>query len=283
MNAPGDRHVVDLRAASLRYGPRTLWENLDLQVPPAEFLAVLGPNGVGKTSLLRVLLGLTELSAGTVAVRGRPPRRGSAHVGYVPQQRAFDRGIPLRGRDLVQLGIDGHRWGFALPTRERRAVVDGALAEVDARAFANAPVGLLSGGEQQRLRIAQAVASNPALLLCDEPLLSLDLSYQRAVVELLEERRRGSGTAVIFVTHEINPILPVVDRVLYLAPGSWAVGTPDEVLTSETLSRLYGTNVDVLRVRGRVVVVGAPDEPDAALGEAGHAHRHRGDGEGDHP
>jgi zinc/manganese transport system ATP-binding protein len=283
MNAPGDRHVVDLRAASLRYGPRTLWENLDLQVPPAEFLAVLGPNGVGKTSLLRVLLGLTELSAGTVAVRGRPPRRGSAHVGYVPQQRAFDRGIPLRGRDLVQLGIDGHRWGFALPTRERRAVVDGALAEVDARAFANAPVGLLSGGEQQRLRIAQAVASNPALLLCDEPLLSLDLSYQRAVVELLEERRRGSGTAVIFVTHEINPILPVVDRVLYLAPGSWAVGTPDEVLTSETLSRLYGTNVDVLRVRGRVVVVGAPDEPDAALGEAGHAHRHRGDGESDHP
>ena len=283
MNAPGDRHVVDLRAASLRYGPRTLWKNLDLQVQPAEFLAVLGPNGVGKTSLLRVLLGLTELSAGTVAVRGRPPRRGSAHVGYVPQQRAFDRGIPLRGRDLVQLGIDGHRWGFALPTRERRAVVDGALAEVDARAFANAPVGLLSGGEQQRLRIAQAVASNPALLLCDEPLLSLDLSYQRAVVELLEERRRGSGTAIIFVTHEINPILPVVDRVLYLAPGSWAVGTPDEVLTSETLSRLYGTNVDVLRVRGRVVVVGAPDEPDAALGEAGHAHRHRGDGEGDHP
>ena len=283
MNAPGDGHVVDLRAASLRYGLRTLWESLDLQVQPAEFLAVLGPNGVGKTSLLRVLLGLTELSAGTVTVRGRPPRRGSAHVGYVPQQRAFDRGIPLRGRDLVQLGIDGHRWGFALPTRERRALVDGALAEVDARAFANAPVGLLSGGEQQRLRIAQAVASNPALLLCDEPLLSLDLSYQRAVVELLEERRRGSGTAVIFVTHEINPILPVVDRVLYLAPGSWAVGTPDEVLTSETLSRLYGTNVDVLRVRGRVVVVGAPDEPDAALGEAGHAHRHRGDGEGDHP
>jgi zinc/manganese transport system ATP-binding protein len=275
--------TVRLRDATLRFGSRELWRGLNLDVAPGEFLAVLGPNGVGKTSLLRVLLGVADLAPGSVRVLGRPPRRGSPLVGYIPQQQAFDRGLPLRGRDLVQLGIDGHRWGFARPTRDRRAAVDTAIAAVDATVYANAPVGLLSGGEQQRLRIAQAVASNPALLLCDEPLLSLDLSHQRAVVELLEARRRGSGTAVIFVTHEINPILPVVDRVLYLAPGSWAVGSPDEVLTSETLSRLYGTSVDVLRVRGRVVVVGAPDEPDAALGEAGHAHRHSRDGEGDHP
>ncbi len=274
MSSPHRPAVVELTGASLRYGPRTLWEELDLEVRAGEFVAVLGPNGVGKTSLLRVLLGLGELSAGRVSVLGRPPRRGSPLVGYVPQQRAFDSSLPLRGRDLVHLGLDGHRWGLTRPAAGHGELVSAALAEVQAESYADAPVGLLSGGEQQRLRVAQALVSDPALLLCDEPLLSLDLSYQRVVVELLDERRRRRDTTVLFVTHEINPILPVVDRVLYMAPGSWAVGSPDEVLTSETLSRLYGTSVDVLRVRGRVIVVGAPDEPDAALGPLGHAHQH---------
>jgi zinc/manganese transport system ATP-binding protein len=275
--------VVELRGATLRYGVRALWENLDLEIEQAEFLAVLGPNGVGKTSLLRVLLGLTELSQGEVSVLGHPPRRGSPLVGYVPQQRAVDRSLPLRGRDFVRLGIDGHRWGLTRPSRALKTAVATAIAAVDAGAYADAPLGFLSGGEQQRLRIAQALASDPALLLCDEPLLSLDLNHQRAVVDLLSDLRQRRDTAIVFVTHEINPILPVVDRVLYLAPGSWAVGTPDEVLKSETLSRLYGTTVDVIRVRGRVIVVGAPDEPDAALGHAGHAHAHPREGPGDGP
>jgi zinc/manganese transport system ATP-binding protein len=274
MSRPEASAVVELEGASLRYGQRSLWDQLELEVRSGEFVAVLGPNGVGKTSLLRVLLGLTELSAGRVSVLGRAPRRGSRLVGYVPQQRAFDPSLPLRGRDLVHLGLDGHRWGLARPVTGHGELVTAALAAVHAEAYADAPMGLLSGGEQQRLRVAQALVSDPALLLCDEPLLSLDLSHQRVVVDLLDERRRRHGTTVLFVTHEINPILPVVDRVLYLAPGSWAVGSPDEVLTSETLSRLYGTSVDVLRVRGRVIVVGAPDEPDAALGELGHAHQH---------
>jgi zinc/manganese transport system ATP-binding protein len=248
-------------------------------VGPGEFIAVLGPNGVGKTSLLRVLLGLAQLSSGRVTVLGRPPRRGSPLVGYVPQQRAFDPGLPLRGRDLVHLGLDGHRWGLVRPVSGHPALVSAALNEVEAQAYADAPVGLLSGGEQQRLRVAQALISDPALLLCDEPLLSLDLNSQRVVVDLLDGRRHRHETTVLFVTHEINPILPVVDRVLYLAPGSWAEGHPDEVLTSDTLSRLYGTSVDVLRVRGRVIVVGAPDEPDAALGAPGHAHVHRSEHE----
>jgi zinc/manganese transport system ATP-binding protein len=265
--------VVDLQQGSLRYGSRSLWEDLDLDIRRGEFLAVLGPNGVGKTSLLRVLLGLTDLSAGRVTVLGRPPRRGSPLVGYVPQQHAFDPGLPLRGSDLVRLGLDGHRWGFGR-VRRRAALIEAAIEAVNAKEYADRPVGMLSGGEQQRLRIAQALASDPALLLCDEPLLSLDLSYQRVVVDLLEEQRRQHGTAVVFVTHEINPILPFVDRILYLAPGSWTAGDPNDVLTSETLSRLYGTNVDVLWVRGRVIVVGAPDEPDTALGEAGHPHLH---------
>jgi zinc/manganese transport system ATP-binding protein len=268
--------VLEMQKACLRYGSRTLWEGLDLSVGPGEFLAVLGPNGVGKTSLLRVLLGLAELTSGSVCVLGRRPLRGSAAVGYVPQQRAFDATIPLRGCDLVGLGVDGHRWGLPRRSRSRRALVEATLTSVGALSYADVPVGLLSGGEQQRLRVAQALVSDPALLLCDEPLLSLDLGFQRGVVSLLDVRRLDRGTSIVFVTHEINPILPVVDRVLYLAPDSWAIGSPDEVLTTETLSRLYGTPVDVLRVRGRIVVVGAPDEPDAALGRAGHAHLHEG-------
>jgi zinc/manganese transport system ATP-binding protein len=263
--------TVLLRDATLRFGDHTLWGGLDLAVAPGEFLAVLGPNGSGKTTLLKVLLGLLALSSGTVEVCGRRPRRGNHHVGYIPQQKSFDRDIPMRGRDLVRLGLDGHRWGTGLPNRSARARVEQVIADVGATSYADAPLGLLSGGEQQRLRIAQALLGDPQVLLCDEPLLSLDLSHQQATSALIDARRRESDTSVVFVTHEINPILPVVDRVLYLVGSRWAIGRPDEVMTSAGLSELYGTDVDVLRVRGRIVVVGAPD---AAHGGPDGTHHH---------
>lgn len=273
--------VVALRAAALAYGPRVLWSGLDLDVPAGEFLAVLGPNGSGKTSLLRALLGQQQLSAGTLQIAGHSPRRGSNTIGYVPQQRALPAHTPLRARDLVRLGIDGHRWGMAMPSRAVRARVAEALESVGATAYAEVPVGMLSGGEQQRVRIAQALATNPSLLLCDEPLLSLDLHHQRLIAELVDARRREHDTAVVFVTHEINPILPLVDRVLYLAGGRFRVGTPDEVMTAPVLSELYGTPVDVIHSHGRIVVLGAPDTlaPDETPGpgarrRAGHAAEH---------
>jgi zinc/manganese transport system ATP-binding protein len=266
--------AIQLRGAALRFGDRTLWGDLTLDVAPGEFLAVLGPNGSGKTSLLKVLLGLQALTAGDVKVTGRTPRRGSSAVGYIPQQRAFDRHLPLRGRDLVRLGLDGHRWGIGLSRRRVNSLVERAIESVGAAAYADAPIGLLSGGEQQRLRIAQALLGDPKVLLCDEPLLSLDLQHQQAVSALIDARRRVADTAVVFVSHEVNPILPMVDRVLYLVGGRWAVGTPDEVMTGDRLSDLYGTEVDVLRVRGRIVVVGAPDDAHAEKG--GHHHHHEG-------
>lgn len=263
--------AIRLAGAALRFGERSLWRDLTLQVSAGEFLAVLGPNGSGKTSLLKVLLGLQRLSSGAVEVGGRTPRRGSSLVGYIPQQRSFDRDLPLRGRDLVRLGLDGHRWGIALAHSGARAAVAEAIEAVGASRYADRPIGLLSGGEQQRLRIAQALLGDPQVLLCDEPLLSLDLQHQQAITALIDARRQQAGTAVVFVSHEVNPILPMVDRVLYLVGGRWAVGTPDEVMTSARLSDLYGTEVDVFRVHGRIVVIGAPD---AAHGEHGGEHHH---------
>jgi zinc/manganese transport system ATP-binding protein len=245
---------VSLRGATLAYGRRVLWSGLDLDLCPGEFVAVLGPNGSGKTSLLRVLLGLQKLTSGRLEIAGGAERR----VGYIPQQRAIDPSITLRGRDLVSLGYDGHRWGVGVRgIRDRRRRVDEALRAVGATAFGKRPVGLLSGGEQQRLRVAQALVSDPDVLLCDEPLLSLDLAHQRAVSELIDKRRTEADTAVLFVTHKINPILPLVDRVLYLVDGRFRVGPPDEVMTSAVLSELYRTEIEVVRVRDQIIVVGA--------------------------
>ncbi|MER7840656.1 ABC transporter ATP-binding protein [Streptomyces sp. NPDC096040] len=256
----GTAPVLSLRSAAVSYGERVVWQGLDLDVRPGEFLAVLGPNGSGKTSLVRALLGRQPLSAGTLTVLGRPASKGGRHIGYVPQQAALSAYAMLRARDLVRFGIDGHRFGPRLRTGAARRRVDEILEAVGASAYADVPLGLLSGGERQRVRIGQALATDPRILLCDEPLLSLDLNHQRAVTELVDARRRSHGTAVVFVTHEINPILGLVDRVLYLARGGFRIGTPEEVLTSASLSQLYGTQVDVVRVHGRVVVVGAPDE-----------------------
>jgi zinc/manganese transport system ATP-binding protein len=271
--------TVRLRGATLRFGDRTLWRGLDLDVAPGEFLAILGPNGSGKTTLLKVLLGLQNLTSGRVEVCGRKPHRGSTTVGYIPQQKAFDPDVAMRGRDLVRLGLDGHRWGLGRPDPNARAIVDKVIADVGAADFADAPLGTLSGGEQQRLRIAQALLGDPKVLLCDEPLLSLDLHRQHSTSALIDARRRTANTSVLFVTHEINPILPMVDRVLYLVGSKWAIGTPEEVMTSERLSELYGTDIDVLRVRGRIIVVGTPD---AAHGEpdGGHHHHPVGDDHG---
>ncbi|GAC68037.1 metal ABC transporter ATP-binding protein [Gordonia soli] len=239
--------------ARLAFGGRVLWDELDLSIGRGEFVAVLGPNGSGKTSFLRCLLGQYALTGGTLQVTDA--------IGYIPQQHADDADpMAVRGRDLVGFGVDGRRWGLGIRgRRRRRELVDHALAQVDATAFADAPVGVLSGGEQQRLRVAQALTGDPELLLCDEPLASLDPTNQRRVVDLIDARRRSAGTSIVFVTHEINPVLPVVDKVLYLVGGRFRIGTPDEVMTTATLSELYGSDVEVIRVNDRLVVIGGED------------------------
>lgn len=249
--------AIELAQVRVQFGKRVLLEDLSLSIRQGEFITVLGPNGAGKSTLLKLLLGLLNPSAGVVRILGKAPRRGNREIGYAPQHRVLETDLALRARDVVGFGLDGHRWGIGLPSRRRTALIEHALEEVDALAFADAPVGQLSGGEQQRLLIAQALLANPRLLLLDEPLANLDITRSQEIVTLISTLCRSRGVTTLLVSHDINPLLPVVDRVLYIANGQCAIGTPDEIITSTTLSQLYNSQVEVVQALGRLFVVGA--------------------------
>jgi zinc/manganese transport system ATP-binding protein len=235
---------------------------------PGEFTGLIGPNGAGKTTIFRVILGLQPASAGSVLVGGRPLDRRNPIIGYVPQKVFFDPDMPLRARDVVGLGLDGHRLGLPLRGGGRRQAVDRMLAAVDATHLADARVGNLSGGEQQRVLIAHALISNPRLLLLDEPLANLDIRAEGEVVALLARIAREQRIAVLISAHDVNPLLPVMDGLVYVAAGRTASGTTAEVIRAEVLSALYGQHVDVLRVHGRILVVsGAEGESGVTLEE----------------
>ena len=253
----GISSVIELENIQIRLGGRTILDDVTMSVNEGEFVVILGPNGAGKSTLLKMLLGLLKPAMGTVRVLGQTPRRGNDAIGYVPQHRTLEANLALRARDVVGFGLDGNHWGVGLPNRKRTMQIDEVLREVGATEFANAPVGELSGGEQQRLLIAQALLTNPRLLLLDEPLASLDINREQEIVSLIDGVCRERHVAVLFVTHDINPLLPVVDRVLYVARGRSTIGTPDEVITSGTLSQLYGTPVEVVHALNRLFVVGA--------------------------
>ena len=238
---------------TVRLAGRTVLDQVSFSVAAGEFTGLIGANGAGKTTLFRVILGLQAPAAGRVRLGGGG--RSGRDVGYVPQKFLLDPDMPLRGRDLVALGLDGQRLGLPLPSRSRRARVQEMLDAVDARGFADARVGTLSGGEQQRILIAHALISKPKLLLLDEPLANLDLRSAQEVVRLLSRIASEQQIAVLISAHEMNPLLPVMNRIVYLAAGHAASGTAEEVVRSDVLSRLYGHHVDVLRVHGRVIVV----------------------------
>jgi zinc/manganese transport system ATP-binding protein len=271
--------AIQLVGAIARRGRRTVWSGVDLRAGEGEFVAVLGPNGSGKSTLIHVLLGQLSLAEGSATVLGEAPGGASSQIGYLPQRHGFDAGTRIRGLDLVRLGLDGKRWGFPLPpalspkSRASAQRVEEAIEVVGAGAYASRPIGSLSGGEQQRLLIAQALVRDPQLLLLDEPLDSLDLSNQRAVAALVQSICKSEGVTVLLVAHDVNPILPYLDRVIYFAGGGAVEGAPREVITSPTLSRLYGVPVEVLEASdGRLVVVGTPEPP--AHHHPRHEHAH---------
>jgi zinc/manganese transport system ATP-binding protein len=263
--------ILSIDGLGVRLGGRQVLDDVSVSVNAGEFTGLIGSNGAGKTTLFRVILGLTSAAAGDVRIAGRPRSRRNPLIGYVPQKFSLDPDAPLRARDLVALGVDGHRFGPVLPSRQRRAVVDEMLDAVGGREFADTRVGLLSGGEQQRVLIAHALASRPRLLLLDEPLANLDLRSASEVVALVAGIARRQRLAVLISAHEINPLLPVMDRIVYLAAGRAVQGRSEEVVTSEVLSRLYGHHVDVLNVHGRILVVAdvGPHAADDGAGPAG--------------
>ncbi len=264
---PGE--VLSVEGVDVVLAGRKILDDVSFAVAPGEFTGLIGSNGAGKTTLFRVILGLTPASAGRVLLGGVEGTRRRRLVGYVPQKFLLDPDMPLRARDLVGLGLDAHRLGVPLPSRRRRALVEQMLEAVDAGDFADTRVGRLSGGEQQRVLIAHALIARPRLLLLDEPLANLDLRSAHDVVALLGGIAREQQIAVLISAHEMNPLLPFMDRIVYLASGRAASGTTEEVVRADVLSKLYGHHVDVLDVHGRVLIVAGAGEDTDLRGHEG--------------
>jgi zinc/manganese transport system ATP-binding protein len=260
----GTPEILKVSQVSVALAGRQILDEVSFTISAGEFTGLIGPNGAGKTTLLRVILGLQRPSAGEVTVLGQPRSPRAQPVGYVPQKVLLDPDLPMRARDLVALGLDGSRYGLRVPSRDRAEAVRAMLHAVDAERFADARVGNLSGGEQQRVLIAHALISRPRLLLLDEPLANLDLRSGQEIISLLARIAREQQIAVLLSAHEMNPLLPVMNRVVYLAGGRAASGPAGEVVTTEVLSRLYGHHVEVLHVHGRVLVVAGSAAGDLA-------------------
>jgi zinc/manganese transport system ATP-binding protein len=260
--------AVVLERAGVDVGRRPVWRDVDVRVEPGQFVAVLGPNGAGKSTLVKAILGLVPIVEGRIEVLGGTPADARSDIGYLPQRHSFDTGLRVRGVDIVRLGLDGHRWGVPIPgasrwsdrARAARRRVDEVLELVGATSYAERPIGHMSGGQQQRLLIAQALVRRPRLLLLDEPLDSLDLPNQASVAALIADITHVEGVTVLLVAHDVNPIIGYLDGVVYFGHGTAASGPTREVITTETLSRLYGTRVEVLETSdGRLLVVGQPE------------------------
>ncbi len=261
--------ILTVTGVGVTLAGRPVLDDVSFGISPGEFTGLIGPNGAGKTTLLRVVLGLQRPTSGTVLVGGRPLSRHNRTAGYVPQKVLLEPDLPLRAKDLVALGIDGHRPGIPLRSRKRAEAVREMLHAVGAEGFADARVGELSGGEQQRVLIAQALISRPRLLLLDEPLANLDIRSSQEIISLLDRIATEQQVAVLLSAHEMNPLLPVMDRVIYLANGRAASGTTEQVIRTDVLSELYGYHVDVLHVHGRILVVAGP--PPVAAGVSADA------------
>jgi len=275
-------NVVELDHASLRIGTRTVLSGVTFAVAPGEFIGLLGPNGSGKTTLMRAILGLLPPSAGTLRVFGQTPERGNPAIGYLPQLRTVLPDLRVRGLDFIGSSLHGHRWGLPSLAHHDRSIIEATLDEVGARELAKRPLSEMSGGERQRLLLAQALIGSPKLLLLDEPLISLDARHQEVAIGVVRKACRERGITVLFSAHELNQLLGAIDRVLYLGNGQAVLGHVDEVVTAPVLSRLYGTEIHVVRAAGHIFVMshGRDVERDAHLhdhdhnGHGGHEHHH---------
>ena len=256
--------IVRAENLSVRYSDTAIWRAANFSVRRGEFVAILGPNGAGKTTLFRLLLGLMPPTEGSLKIFGDRPRRGNPRIGYVPQRHTVDSDLRIAAIELVRLGLSGNRYGISSSStkkREKQKAME-ALRSVSAEDLADAPLGVLSGGELQRIFLAEALVSDPELLLLDEPLSNLDIRYETNMVRLIHDVAESRHATVLLIAHNINPLLSALDSVIYLANGNVAVGSPRDVMTSESLTSLYGAPIEVLRdSRGRLAVIGSEESP----------------------
>ena len=273
-------NVLELDRTTIAIGGRSVLLDASFAVKEGEFIGVLGPNGAGKTTLMRAILGLLPPSAGTMRVFGRAPRRGNRDIGYLPQLRTVLPDLRVRGVDFIASSLHGERWGLPSLKRADRIIIDRMLDAAGAGDLGTRPLAEMSGGERQRLLLAQALIGEPRLLLLDEPLISLDYRFQEAVIELVRRFARERNITVLFSAHDLNQLIGALDRVLYLGNGQAALGSVDEVVTAPVLSRLYGADINVIRADGHIFVLsrgrnveGADHSHDQAHGH-GHHHDH---------
>ncbi|MGA8612527.1 MAG: ATP-binding cassette domain-containing protein [Xanthobacteraceae bacterium] len=268
--------VIELDRVTIRLGGRSVLADASFAIGRGEFIGVLGPNGAGKTMLMRAILGLISPSAGNIRVFGGTPQRGDAEIGYLPQVRTVLPDMRVRGLDFIASSVRGERWGVPALEQADRDMISKTLAAVGARELAERPLSEMSGGERQRLLLAQALLGEPRLLLLDEPLISLDHRYQEAVVDIVRGFARERNITVLFSAHELNQLVGALDRVLYLGNGQAALGTVEEVVTAPVLSRLYGTDIEVVRAGGHIFVLsrGRDVERSDHLHDHGHDHGH---------
>jgi len=239
------------------YRGKAVWRDASFEVRRGEFVAVIGPNGAGKTTLFRMLLGLQRPMRGSLTVFGNGPRRGNPRIGYVPQRHTVDNETHVAAEALVRLGVSGNHWGPGFSLRPQREAAREALHSVGATDLGQKSLGSLSGGELQRVFLAEALAGNPEMLLLDEPLSNLDIRRARDLVEVIHGLVTSRHVTTLLVAHDINPLIECLDKVIYIANGNVATGPPETVLTSTTLTDLYGVPVEVLHdSRGNIVIVG---------------------------
>ena len=254
-------NAVELRDGAVTRGATLIWRDATIDVATGSVSAILGPNGAGKSTLLYTLLGLVSLSEGSLHVLGRAPRRGDARVGYMPQTRR-EGDQHLSARDYVGLGFDGTHFGWRRTSKsaKEKAVRD-ALLVTGANAFASQPLRTLSGGQRQRVALAHAMVFRPDLLLLDEPLAALDIGAQAEIVDLINLIRHDTGATIIVVAHDLNPLAPIVDHVVWIARHQVRSGPIDDVVNEAVLSDLYGHPIEIIVTpRGRRVIVGLEEE-----------------------
>ena len=229
MNEP----CAQVNDISIRFGSYTALTGVCFPVMPGDFITVIGPNGGGKTTLLKALLGLTPLSAGDIVIPGG--RRGLA---YVPQFKTMDRRFPAVAEELVASGMT-RRWPAFMGSGTRQKARE-ALAAIGAQRLCGRSVSALSGGELQRVFLARAMVSEPRVLLLDEPATGIDAVGEADMYRLLEEFQTRSGAAILLVTHDWHAVRHHCSQVLILNGAQVAFGPPSTTLTEPNLQRAFG-------------------------------------------